>query len=168
MSQCTPWLFFLSCNACWHMSPGWYLYKTWWASAEDISYIASQKAERHAYATRHAAAISQQLLYTKQPTNNVCSVSSCCLHLSCCYTAAPLRGCGEMSNLVIAHFCSVLQPLGFYFAVVLFIHSFISSADPPTQYKWCRVSPLTPDVPNNSKQLGTGGLMQYSLLWCLL
>ena len=164
MSQCTPWLF-LSLHAMRagicpqagiSTNPG----------GRRLSYIASQKAERHAYATRHAAAISQQLLYTKQPTKHVCSASSCCLHLSCCYTAAPLRGCGEMVNLVIAHFCSVLQPLGFYFAVVLFIHSFISSADSPTQYKWCRVSPLTPDVPNNSKQLGTGGLMQYSLLWC--
>ncbi len=75
-----------SCNACWHMSPGCYLYETWWSLAEDISFTASQKAEEHAYATQHAAANSQQLLCTKQPTGNVCSASSCCLHLSCCYT----------------------------------------------------------------------------------
>ena len=75
-----------SCNACWHMSPGCYLYETWWSLAEDISFTASQKAEEHAYATQHAAANSQQLLCTKQPTGNVCSASSCRLHLSCCYT----------------------------------------------------------------------------------
>ncbi len=61
---CTMAFSFFSCTAC------CYLHKTWWALAEDISLIASQKAERHAYATQHAAAISHQLPH--QTSNKEC------------------------------------------------------------------------------------------------
>lgn len=85
-----------SCNACWHMSPGCYLYETWWSLAEDISFTASQKAEEHAYATQHAEANSQQgMCAVLAPVAFTCHVATLCR-------------CGKRPSAAIAHFCSVL------------------------------------------------------------
>ena len=94
-----------SCNVCWHKSPGCYLYKIWWALAEDVSFIASQKAARHAYTTQHAAVNSHLLLCIRHQQGMAAVLAP----VAFAYRAAILlRRCGVRPSTAIAHFCSVL------------------------------------------------------------
>ena len=91
-TNCTSAFSLLPGNACRHMSLGCYLCNTWWALAEDISFIACQKA-----CICYTACCSKQPLAAPPNSKQGMSAVLAPVAITCC-AATQLRHCIDVGK----------------------------------------------------------------------